>query len=423
MTKHPSTVRETQLDNGVRVVTDTMETVESVSLGAWFGVGTRHERPEINGVAHLLEHMAFKGTQRRTSVDIAEEIEAVGGHLNAYTSREVTAYFAKVLKEDAGLAIDILSDILINSTFEEEELTRERSVVLQEIGQAADTPDDIVFDLFQETAFPDQPVGRPVLGTAEIVTGMPRQSIVDFVSENYAGDGMVFSAAGNIEHEALVSAVEAGFLPLRADGMATSEPAAYVGGEHREERELEQVHLLLGLPGAGFHDEGFYAQQIFSTLFGGGMSSRLFQEVREKRGLAYSIYSFNASYRDGGLFGVYAGTGEQDLTELVPVVCGELTKVAGDITDQEIDRARAQLKSGLLMSREATSARCEQAAQQTLVYGRRIPVPELVERIEAVDRDAIRSVVEGLCSARPTVTAIGPLSQLEPYDTLAARFG
>ncbi len=414
-------LRITTLGNGIRVISDPIATVESVSLGAWFGVGARNEAPEVNGVAHFLEHMAFKGTERRGPADIAEEIEAVGGHLNAYTSREQTAYYAKVLKEDAGLAVDILGDILRNSTFAEAEISRERTVILQEIGQAADTPDDIIFDLFQETAYPEQALGRPVLGRAEVVGRMPREAIVGFVDANYGGEQMIFSAAGNIEHDALVSSVEAGFGALPRRAPAAVEPARYAGGEWREEKDLEQVHLVLGFEGTTFHDPDFHAQQVLSMLLGGGMSSRLFQEIREKRGLVYSIYSFSSAYQDTGLLGIYAGTGEQQLAELVPVVCEELMKLPEADLEAEVIRSRAQLKSGLLMSRETTSNRCEQVAQHMLVYGRVMPVDEIVAKVDAVDADAVCRVAKRLLQSKPTLTAIGPLSCLESYDAIRRR--
>ncbi|WP_193184414.1 M16 family metallopeptidase [Nisaea sediminum] len=414
-------VRITELSNGIRVVTDRMASVESVSLGAWLNVGTRHEVAAENGVAHLLEHMVFKGTKRRSAPQIAEEIEAVGGHMNAYTAREQTAYYVKVLKQDVALGVDILSDILTESTFDETELSRERHVILQEIGQAADTPDDIVFDYFQEVAYPDQAMGRPVLGRSEIVRDMSRDGVMSFINGNYAGDILVFSAAGNVEHDRVVEAVERGFGSLAAQSGAKTEAAAYKGGESRVEKDLEQLHLLLGFEGMGFHDEDFYAQQVLSMLFGGGMSSRLFQEVREKRGLVYSIYSFSAAYNDGGMFSIYAGTGEKDAAELVPVVCDELKDVAESVTEQEVERARTQLRSGLLMSRESTSNRCEQLAQHMLVYGRPVPVEELVAKVDAVDTDAIRRTAKRLLASTPTLAALGPTGQLESYDSIRAR--
>lgn len=412
---------QTQLDNGIRVISDPISTVESVSLGAWFKVGARNEAPEVNGVAHFLEHMAFKGTERRGPADIAEEIEAVGGHLNAYTSREQTAYYAKVLKADVGLAVDILGDILQNSTFEQEELGRERTVILQEIGQAADTPDDVIFDLFQETAYPDQALGRPVLGRADVVSQMSRDAIVDFVDANYGGGQMTFSAAGNVDHDALVASVEASFGGLPNRTPAAVQPSRYAGGEHREERDLEQVHLILGFQGTNFHDPDFHAQQVLSMLLGGGMSSRLFQEIREKRGLVYSIYSFTSAYQDNGLLGIYAGTGEGQVAELVPVVCEELAKLAEADLEAEVIRSRTQLKSGLLMSRETTSNRCEQVAQHMLVYGRVMPVDEIVAKVDAVDAESVRRVARLLLDSKPTLTAIGPLSHLESYDAICGR--
>ena len=288
-----------KLPGGLTVVTDEMANVETVSLGAWIGVGTRHEPAEINGVAHLLEHMAFKGTERRSAYDIAQEIEAVGGHLNAYTSRENTAFYAKVLSDDAPLAVDIVSDILLNPVFDKDELKRERDVVLQEIGQANDTPDDVIFDRFQETAYPGQAIGRPVLGTAEIVSGIGRATLRDYMTRHYGTGSMVLAAAGKIPHGKFLDLVREAFEGLPSERGSDVEAAAYKGGEYREQRDLEQAHLLLGFDGVSYHDPMYYTASVFSTLFGGGMSSRLFQEVREKRGLVYSVYSFASAYRDG----------------------------------------------------------------------------------------------------------------------------
>jgi len=415
------TVAVTRLSNGITVATDPMDSVESVSLGAWIDVGTRHEAPEVNGVAHLLEHMAFKGTERRSAYDIAAEIEAVGGHLNAYTSRENTAFYAKVLAEDTPLALDIVSDILQRPTFDEEELRRERTVVLQEIGQAADTPDDCIFDYFQEAAFPDQALGRPVLGTGEIVRRLDRATLKSYMGRHYGGDTMVVAAAGKVEHDYIVEMVAAAFETFPAVSKMGVEPARYGGGEYREMRDLEQVHLLLGFDSVGYLDPDYYTAMVHSTLLGGGMSSRLFQEVREKRGLVYSIYSFASSYRDGGLFGIYAGTGEGEVAELLPVVCDELGKVTVDIAEDEILRARAQIKAGILMSLESSGARCEQMAQQILVYGRPLTVPEVVEKIEAVDAAALRRFARRLLESAPTLASLGPVGRVESLDRVSAR--
>ncbi len=417
------TVRVSHLANGLTVASDTMETVETVSLGAWVGVGTRHEPAEINGVAHLLEHMAFKGTERRSARDIAEEIEAVGGHLNAYTSRESTAYYAKVLAEDAPLAVDIIADILQHPTFDEEELVRERAVVLQEIGQALDTPDDSIFDRFQETAYPGQAIGRPVLGTSEIVAAIDRATLQGYMNRHYGTDSMVLAAAGKIEHERFLALVGEAFDSLVRDGTGKPEPASYQGGDYREARELEQVHVLLGFESVSYLDKDYYTTSVLSTLFGGGMSSRLFQEVRERRGLVYSIYSFHSSYHDGGLFGIYAGTGEDEVEELIPVVCDELSKLSAQVAEEEVARARTQLKASLLMSLEHSGARCEQLAQQILVYGRPLAVEEIVGRIEAVDLAGVRRMADRLAASRPTLASLGPVGRVESFDRVVARFG
>jgi predicted Zn-dependent peptidase len=413
--------RVSRLANGLRVATDRIQTVDTVSLGIWVDVGTRHEPAAINGAAHFLEHMAFKGTERRSARAIAEEIEAVGGHLNAYTSRESTAYYAKVLKEDLPLALDILSDILQNSTFDPEELERERTVILQEIGQANDTPDDIIFDHFQECAYPEQAMGRPVLGRPEIIRGLSRDAVVSYLRDHYGAQRMVLAAAGNLEHERLVDLAETVLSDLPAERDVTTEPARYTGGDRREDRDLEQLHLVLGFPGVTLGDPDYYAASVLSTAFGGGMSSRLFQEIREKRGLVYAIHSFVHGYRDGGLFGIYAGTGEDEAAELVPALCEEAMKLQDGLTAIELSRAKAQMKAGLLMSLESTSARCEQLAQHLLIYGTPFDPPEVVRRIESVDDAAIRRVVSRWRSAPPTVAALGPLSRLENYDKLQAR--
>jgi predicted Zn-dependent peptidase len=415
------TVGLATLSNGLRIVTDRIDTVETVSVGLWVDVGTRHESAQVNGVAHFLEHMAFKGTKRRSALAIAEEIEAVGGHLNAYTSRESTAYYAKVLKEDVGLALDILSDILQHSTFEPAELERERTVILQEIGQSNDTPDDIVFDYFQERAYPDQAMGRPVLGSPEIIKTLSRKSVVGYLKDHYGAARMVLSAAGNLDHDRFVDLADKLLSGMPAERAVSTESARYVGGEHREGRDLEQLHLVLGFPGMPLEDPDYYAGAVLSTAFGGGMSSRLFQEVREKRGLVYAVSSFSHSYRDGGLFGIYAGTGEEEAAELLPVLCDETMKLEKGFTPVELARAKAQMKAGLLMSLESTSARCEQMAQHMLIHGTPFDPDDIVRRIDAVDDAAIKRVVAGWRNGSPTLVALGPVGRLEDFARLEAR--
>jgi len=416
-------VRVDTLGNGLRVISDSMDTVESVSVGVWIGAGTRYEEPAMNGVSHLLEHMVFKGTRRRDARAIAEEIEAVGGHLNAHTSREHTVFYAKALKDDLRLAIDIIADIVQNAVLPPEELDRERDVVVQEIMQSLDTPDDVIFDRFQAVAFPEQALGRSVLGVPERIREMPREAIVGYLRGHYGAGRMVLAAAGRVDHEALLELAAKAFETLPAGTDVPAEPGRYVGGDWRDDRPLEQVHLVMGFQGIPYRDPDLYAYSVLSSLLGGGMSSRLFQEAREKRGLVYSIYTFPESYMDSGVFGIYAGTGAKEVEELVPLICDQINDVTDSVSDAEVARARAQLKASILMSLESTSARCEQVARQLLVFGRPLSESEIVARIEAVDVAMVQNAARRLTESRLTVAALGPLGRLEPFERTTARFG
>ncbi|MFN3401518.1 MAG: M16 family metallopeptidase [Ferrovibrio sp.] len=418
------TVRIGTLSNGLRVVSETMPLVKTVSVGVWVDAGARDETPEINGVAHMLEHMAFKGTERRSARAIAEEIEAVGGHLNAFTSREQTAYYARVMAEDTGLALDILSDILLHSVFDAEEMERERGVIIQEIGQSEDTPDDIIFDHLQETAFPSSSLGRSILGTVERVSGMQRKDLQGFLDRFYHGPSLVLVAAGAVDHDRLMAEAERLFGGFARQPRPAHQTARYSGGEKREVRDLEQAHVAIALPGIAFDDPDYYAMKVYATVLGGGMSSRLFQEVREKRGLAYSVYAYPASYRDGGLMTIYAGTGGEKLPELMPVLADELGKLCGHVDEDELQRARAQLKVGLVMSLESSGARIEQLGSQMLLFGRPLNIDDVLASVDRVDAAAVRKVAERVMrEAPPAVAALGPVKQLESYDRFAARFG
>jgi predicted Zn-dependent peptidase len=401
-------VRVTRLDSGLTVVTEQMDRVETISLGAYVASGTRNEEASQNGVSHFLEHMAFKGTERRNAAEIAEAIENVGGHINAYTAREQTAYYVKLLKEDLDLGADIIGDILTHSTFAADEVERERGVILQEIGQANDTPDDIIFDHFQEAAFPTQPMGRPVLGTEEIIRGMKGSDIQAYMRRHYAAANVVVAATGALEHDRVVDLVQRHFADLPSDMPRQPAPGLYTGGEFREERDLDQVHIVLGFPSVGYSDPDYYPVLLLSTLLGGGMSSRLFQEIREKRGLVYSIYSFAAPYIDTGLFGIYAGTGEAEAAELVPVTLEELQRVQIDANEIELRRARAQVKASLLMSMESTGSRCEQLSRQIQIFGRVIPTAETIAQLDAVTVEDIRRAAARIFRALPTLAALGP---------------
>ena len=414
-------VRVSRLPSGLTVVTEAMDRVETVSIGAYVSAGTRDETETESGASHFLEHMAFKGTERRSAAQIAEEVENVGGHINAYTAREQTAYYAKLLKEDLELGADILGDILTHSAFAPDELERERGVILQEIGQAHDTPDDAVFDRFQETAFPSQAMGRPVLGTEESIRSMPRERLIGYMRRHYPAGSVVVAAAGNLEHERVVELAGKHFGDLPAGSGPDSAAGRYVGGEYREARDLDQVHIVLGFPSVSYSDPDYYAALLLSTLLGGGMSSRLFQEIRERRGLVYSIYSFTAPFRDGGLFGIYAGTGEAEAEELVPVTLEALRAVQSDAAADEVARARAQVKAGLLMSLESTGSRCEQLARQVQIFGRTIPTAETVARLDAVDVDAVRRAAARIFRGPPTLAALGPALLVPALPHIADR--
>ncbi len=413
----------TRLASGLTVVTEAMPHLESVALGVWIKSGSRNETPEEHGIAHLLEHMAFKGTARRTARQIAEEIENVGGEVNAATSTETTSYYARVLKDHVPLAVDILADILTESAFDEDELAREKNVILQEIGAADDTPDDVVFDRFSEIAYRNQTIGRPILGTPDTVLSFSSNDIRGYLSRNYTTDRMFVVAAGAVKHEAFVREVEKRFssLPTKPSAPPVNETALYTGGEVRESRDLMDAQVLLGFEGRAYHMRDFYCSQILANILGGGMSSRLFQEIREIRGLCYSVYAFHWGFSDTGIFGVHAATSGENLPELVPVIVNELRKASDCIDQQEIERARAQIRAQLLMGQESPAARAGQIARQMMLYGRPIPNQELMERLAGITTDRLTDLAGRLFFDRvPTLSAIGPVEQLAPMDDIVS---
>ena len=417
----PDAIRVTKLPSGLTVVSEQMDRVETISLGAYVASGTRNEEAAQNGVSHFLEHMAFKGTERRTAAQIAEEVENVGGHINAYTAREQTAYYVKMLKEDLGLGADIIGDILTHSTFAPDEVERERGVILQEIGQANDTPDDIIFDHFQEAAYPGQPMGRPTLGTEDVIRAMTRDQIAGYMRRHYAAGNVVVAAAGALEHDRVVDLVARHFADLPSEMPPALVPGRYAGGEFREERDLDQVHIVLGFPSVGFADPDYYPVLLLSGLLGGGMSSRLFQEIREKRGLVYSVYSFASPFMETGLFGIYAGTGEEEAAELVPATLEELARVQVDANEAELRRAKAQVKASLLMSLESTGSRCEQLSRQMQIFGRVIPQAETVAKLEAVTVADIRRAAARIFRSVPTLAAMGPAASVPSLADISLR--
>jgi predicted Zn-dependent peptidase len=413
-------VELTRLPSGLTVVTDAMSHLESASLGVWVGSGSRDERPSEHGISHLLEHMAFKGTTRRTARQIAEEIEAVGGDLNAATSVETTAYYARVLKADVPLALDVLSDILADPAFDPIELKREQNVIVQEIGATEDDPSDLVFEYLQQKAFPDQPVGRSILGTRESVCGFKPDDLRTYLTRNYRAPDMVVIATGAVNHTSVVAEVERRFESFKAPAAPAPLPAIFGGGRHVESRDLEQAHIAFGLEGLPQRDPNLYSMQIFSSVLGGGMSSRLFQEVRENRGLCYSIYCYHAPYSDTGFFALYAGTDSATAPELMQVVIDQLAGATETVTEAEIARAKAQMKAGLLMALESSSARAEQLARQMFAWGRPMPLAEIVAKIEAVTVESVRQAGRSLIArSRPAIAALGPGKGLESAATIA----
>jgi len=414
-------VEVSRLSNGLTVATETIPNFESVALGVWVKSGARNERDDEHGLAHLLEHMAFKGTGSRSAWKIASEIEDVGGEINAATSVESTSFYARVLKDNVPLAIDLLADILTDSKFDPMELEREQHVILQEIGAAHDTPDDIVFDRFTETAFLNQTLGRSILGTPETVQSFTSQDLRAFIERQYGADRMVVVAAGGVTHDEFVREVEKKFGTFRPHAQVEDpQPAKYVGGDFREVRDLMDAQVVLGFEGRAYHVRDFYASQVLSMILGGGMSSRLFQEVREKRGLCYSVYAFHWGFSDTGIFGIHAATDKGGIAKLVPVIAKELQRAGESITQEELDRARAQYRAGLIMSEESAASRASQIARQMLLFGKPVDKDELMTRLGALTVERLRDLSQRLFSTRPTIAAVGPVSKLPAYEAISS---
>jgi len=412
------TSRLTTLPNGFRIVTEAMPGLKSASVGIWITAGGRHERAEQNGIAHFLEHMAFKGTEKRSSLRIAEEIEDVGGYINAYTSREMTAFYARVLEDDVALALDVIGDIVLNPVFDPREIETERHVILQEIGQALDTPDDIVFDWLQEACYPDQPFGRTILGPAERVSAFSRDDLTAFVAEHYSPDRMILSAAGAVDHDAIVAQAEALFGDRKPVGGGLIQPAQFKGAERRETKALEQVHFALAFDAPGYRSPDVYIAQIYAMALGGGMSSRLFQKVREERGLCYTIFAQSGAYEDAGQITIYAGTSEAEIGDLIAITLEELKRASGDMAEAEVARARVQLKAGLLMGLESPSSRAERLARLLAIWGR-VPTPEeAVAKIDAVTTLDVRRYAGQMIEADVALALYGPVSRAPTLEEI-----
>ncbi|MEY9969181.1 putative Zn-dependent peptidase [Streptacidiphilus sp. MAP12-16] len=414
-------VRRTVLPGGLRVVTETLPTVRSAAFGIWVGVGSRDETPVLNGATHYLEHLLFKGTDRRSALDISSALDAVGGEMNAFTAKEYTCYYARVLDNNLPLAIDVVSDMLTSSLIRQEDVDTERDVVLEEIAMTEDDPSDVVHDLFAQVMYGSSPLGRPVLGTVDTINALTRDQVAGFYRRRYRPEHLVVAAAGNIDHAKVVRQVQRAFADAGALSREDVVPAGARGGVRALttagkveilDRPTEQAHLVLGLPGLARADERRWALGVLNSALGGGMSSRLFQEVREKRGLAYSVYSYSSAFADTGLFGIYAGCQPKRVEEVLKICREELERVAEQgITEEELKRAIGQISGSTVLGMEDTGSLMSRVGKAELCYGTHLSVDDLLAKISAVTLDDVRDVASSVLGAyRPSLAVIGPVN-------------
>jgi predicted Zn-dependent peptidase len=406
----------TKLKNGLRISTDEMHEVETVSIGIFVHTGSRNEIESINGISHFLEHMAFKGTDTRSARKIAEDFEGIGGYINAYTSREKTVYYVKVLKEYAEYAVEFLSDIIQNSLFESKEIKKESTVILQELAMSIDTPDDIIFDYFQEAAYPNQSIGRPIIGSKKNIKKFNRQDFINYINNYYSYENIVIAGAGNISHKNLTKWTEKYFNKLSQNKKIKLEKASYKGGSFLETKKLEQVHYLLGFHGVSYHDKNYYKSQILSLILGGGMSSRLFQKIREDQGLAYSIYSFNHSFNDSGIFGIYGGTSVEKINKMIDSISNELLKITKKISDEELKRAKTQFIASLKMSKESSSSRMQKLGSNILFFNKNYSDDEVIAKFKDIDIGEISDYAKNIFSTNSTVSVIGNVKEVKKFS-------
>ncbi len=411
----------TTLSNGLRVATEHLPGAESVAVTVSVGAGARYESEAENGISHLLEHLAFKGTAKRSARDIAEAFDMIGGQSNAYTSMEMTVYYAKVLKQDVRVATDILGDILQHSLFEESELEREKGVIIQEIAMHHDTPDDLILDYFDETSFPDQPLGRSILSTQERIASATRDQVVGYMRKHYHAPRIVLSAAGDIDHAHFVTLAEEYFALPKNPAGPPFEIAQYKGGDKRISRDFEQLHLMIGLPAVSIHSPDYYALQTYANILGGGMSSRLFQEVREKRGLAYTVYATGSGYEDSGVMSIYAATSPDQAGELSGVLVDQITAMQHGIGDAELQRAKNQQKAEIFMSRENPQSVAGWIGRNLLMFGEYRQARDIGARIDAVTADDVMRLARQMAEGPLAVTALGDVSGVLPYEKLTTR--
>jgi predicted Zn-dependent peptidase len=405
--------RKTTLDNGVRIITEELPYLQSVAMGIWVHSGSRIESPEVNGISHFIEHMLFKGTDRRSTVTIAKEIDSVGGALNAFTGKELTAFYCRVLEEHVELAADLLSDIFLSSTFPEDEIEREKQVILQEIAQLEDSPEDLVHEILGIRFWKDDPLGQPILGTIPNVKGLDRNTLLKFKRAYYTGEDTIVAAAGRLDHDHLVELFEKGLKDLPAGPCHSWQRAAKAHSEsHVVESDLEQVHVCIGVEGPSKVDRRRHAGYILNTILGGGWSSRLSQEIREKRGLAYTVYSFMSSFSDTGMFGIHAGCDPARLEEMLNVMGQETFSLATTMTDEDIRTAKNQLRGNLILAMENADSRMNRLAKDDYYFGRHVPVEEILDELEAVTPAQLKETAEEMLNrGRFSIIALGPIPQ------------
>jgi len=412
-------VRRTVLPGGLRVITEAMPTVRSVSFGVWVGVGSRDETPALAGSSHYLEHVLFKGTKRRDALEISAALDAVGGEMNAFTSKEYTCFYARVLDNDLPLAVDVISDMMTSSVVRSSDVDSERGVILEEIAMHEDDPGDVVHDAFAEALFGDTPLGRPILGTVDSINALQRSAIHGYYRRRYRPENMVIAAAGNLDHAKVVRLVAKAFGEMLNDKdqidrrpsppRVGGRPPVSRSGVSVVSRPTEQAHLVLGVPALSRVDERRFALGVLNGVLGGGMSSRLFQEVREKRGLAYSVYSYAAHHAETGMFGVYAGCQPAKAAEVLDICRDQLDLVArAGITPEELSRGKGQLAGALVLGLEDTGSRMSRLGKAELVYGELLTVDEILARIDAVTLEQVRDVAATVLSAKQTLAVIGP---------------
>jgi predicted Zn-dependent peptidase len=423
-------VRRTILPSGLRIITEAMPQVRSVSFGVWAAVGSRDETPSLAGTSHYLEHLLFKGTKRRSALDISASIDAVGGEMNAFTSKEYTCYYARVLDNDLPLAADVVCDMVTSALIAADDVQSERGVILEEIAMHDDDPSDAVHDLFASGLWGDSPLGRPIVGTVASINALTRRQIHGYYRRRYRPEALVVAVAGNVDHMAVVRLVAKAFSQAGLDGSAAplgpriggSVPEAFRGAVSVLERPTEQVNLVLGMPGIARTDDRRFVLGVLNAALGGGMSSRLFQEVREKRGLAYSVYSFSSNYSDTGMVGIYAGCQPAKVDDVLALCREELAKVASHgITDAELERGKGQLRGSTVLGLEDTGSRMGRLAKAEMVYGELLSLDQVLARIDAVTLDDVRAVAKDLLeSSRPSLAVVGPFDGPDRFTRAVA---